>query len=275
MASTSGVVDETERKMIHSVFELGDTLVREVMVPRPDVVWVERDTAVDKVLRLALRHGYSRLRAAGGASEQTVSGVAYPQRPGAAPQAEQQDAVLSRRHAARGVRPGQQTDANKLSEEMQRAQATTWRRSVIANELRRHRRRRHDRGHAAEEIVGESPTSTTARSRGRVARLDDGRLPSPGCPSKTCRSSTACSGGRPDRPRSCGQSWRRRSVEVQQPCSPRTRASRSRRRSANITGLHLRAARTRAHVGSRRGSSRRHGDAGDGGKRSERDVECV
>ena len=45
MASTSGVVDEDERKMIHSVFELGDTLVREVMVPRPDVVWVERDTA--------------------------------------------------------------------------------------------------------------------------------------------------------------------------------------------------------------------------------------
>ncbi len=44
MASTSGVVDEDERQMIHSVFELGDTLVREVMVPRPDVVWTERDT---------------------------------------------------------------------------------------------------------------------------------------------------------------------------------------------------------------------------------------
>ena len=76
MASTSGVVDETERKMIHSVFELGDTLVREVMVPRPDVVWVERDTAVDKVLRLALRSGYSRLPVLGENIDDVI-GVAY------------------------------------------------------------------------------------------------------------------------------------------------------------------------------------------------------
>ena len=76
MASTSGVVDETERKMIHSVFELGDTLVREVMVPRPDVVWVERDTSVDKVLRLALRSGYSRLPVLGENIDDVI-GVAY------------------------------------------------------------------------------------------------------------------------------------------------------------------------------------------------------
>jgi CBS domain containing-hemolysin-like protein len=76
MASTSGVVDETERKMIHSVFELGDTLVREVMVPRPDVVWVERDTPVEKVLRLALRSGYSRLPVLGETIDDII-GVAY------------------------------------------------------------------------------------------------------------------------------------------------------------------------------------------------------
>ena len=76
MASTSGVVDETERQMIHSVFELGDTLVREVMVPRPDVVWVERDVAVDKVLRLALRSGYSRLPVLGENIDDVI-GVAY------------------------------------------------------------------------------------------------------------------------------------------------------------------------------------------------------
>ena len=76
MASTSGVVDETERKMIHSVFELGDTLVREVMVPRPDVVWVERDVPVDKVLRLALRSGYSRLPVLGENIDDVI-GVAY------------------------------------------------------------------------------------------------------------------------------------------------------------------------------------------------------
>ena len=76
MASTSGVVDEDERQMIHSVFELGDTLVREVMVPRPDVVWTERDTPVDKVLRLALKSGYSRIPVLGEDIDDIV-GVAY------------------------------------------------------------------------------------------------------------------------------------------------------------------------------------------------------
>jgi CBS domain containing-hemolysin-like protein len=76
MASTSGVVDEDERQMIHSVFELGDTLVREVMVPRPDVVWTERITPVDKALRLALKSGYSRIPVIGENIDDII-GVAY------------------------------------------------------------------------------------------------------------------------------------------------------------------------------------------------------
>ncbi|MCY7340482.1 MAG: hemolysin family protein [Pseudonocardia sp.] len=76
MASTTGVVDEGERQMIHSVFELGDTLVREVMVPRPDVVWTERDNTVDKALRLALKSGYSRIPVLGESIDDIV-GVAY------------------------------------------------------------------------------------------------------------------------------------------------------------------------------------------------------
>jgi CBS domain containing-hemolysin-like protein len=76
MASTTGVVDEDERQMIHSVFELGDTIVREVMVPRPDVVWTEHDTTVDRALRLALKSGYSRLPVLGENIDDIV-GVAY------------------------------------------------------------------------------------------------------------------------------------------------------------------------------------------------------
>ncbi len=76
MASTSGVVDEGERQMIHSVFELGDTFARDVMVPRPDVVWTERDTPVEKVVRLALKSGYSRLPVLGEGIDDIV-GVAY------------------------------------------------------------------------------------------------------------------------------------------------------------------------------------------------------
>ncbi len=76
MASTRGVVDEGERRMIHSVFELGETPVREIMIPRPDVVWAERDTPVDKVLRLALKSGYSRIPVLGESIDDVI-GLAY------------------------------------------------------------------------------------------------------------------------------------------------------------------------------------------------------
>ncbi|MFP5022296.1 hemolysin family protein [Pseudonocardia phyllosphaerae] len=76
MASNRGVVDEGERKMIHSVFELGETPVRDIMVPRPDVVWTERDTPVAKVVRLALKSGYSRIPVLGEGIDDVI-GVAY------------------------------------------------------------------------------------------------------------------------------------------------------------------------------------------------------
>src|SRR4051812_25192599 len=61
MAEERGVVESGERNMIHSVFELGDTIAREVMVPRTDVVWIERTKTVRQALALALRSGFSRI----------------------------------------------------------------------------------------------------------------------------------------------------------------------------------------------------------------------
>src|SRR3954464_10682001 len=61
MAEERGVVETGERNMIHSVFELGDTIAREVMVPRTDVVWIERHKTVRQALALALRSGFSRI----------------------------------------------------------------------------------------------------------------------------------------------------------------------------------------------------------------------
>jgi CBS domain containing-hemolysin-like protein len=61
MAEERGVVEAGERNMIHGVFELGDTIAREVMVPRPDVVWIERGKSLRQALALALRSGFSRL----------------------------------------------------------------------------------------------------------------------------------------------------------------------------------------------------------------------
>jgi CBS domain containing-hemolysin-like protein len=61
MAEERGVVEAGERNMIHGVFELGDTIAREVMVPRPDVVWIERGKTLRQALALSLRSGFSRL----------------------------------------------------------------------------------------------------------------------------------------------------------------------------------------------------------------------
>ena len=61
LAEASSVIESGERKMIHSVFELGDTTVREVMVPRNDVVFIERHKNLRQTMSLFLRSGYSRL----------------------------------------------------------------------------------------------------------------------------------------------------------------------------------------------------------------------
>ena len=70
------VIQPDERAMIHSVFELGDTIVREVMVPRTDMVFVERGKTLRQALSLALRSGFSRIPVIG-ENEDDIIGIAY------------------------------------------------------------------------------------------------------------------------------------------------------------------------------------------------------
>ena len=56
-----GSIDEGEKELIHSIFEFGDTIVREVMVPRPDIVAIEDDKTLRDVQALVLQRGYSRI----------------------------------------------------------------------------------------------------------------------------------------------------------------------------------------------------------------------
>jgi CBS domain containing-hemolysin-like protein len=76
IAEASSVIESGERQMIHSVFELGDTLVREVMVPRTDVVFIERTKTIRQAMSLALRSGYSRIPVIGENLDDIV-GIAY------------------------------------------------------------------------------------------------------------------------------------------------------------------------------------------------------
>jgi len=61
VASEEEEIEEEEKELIHSIFEFGDTVVREVMTPRPDVVGIEVSESLDQVLDLVVRHGYSRI----------------------------------------------------------------------------------------------------------------------------------------------------------------------------------------------------------------------
>ncbi len=61
LAEASAVIESGERKMIHGVFELGDTSAREVMVPRNDVVYIERHKNLRQTMSLFLRSGFSRV----------------------------------------------------------------------------------------------------------------------------------------------------------------------------------------------------------------------
>ena len=56
-----GVIEEEEKEMIHSIFELGDTVVREVMTPRTDMVCADVDQPIEKAVELVIEQGYSKL----------------------------------------------------------------------------------------------------------------------------------------------------------------------------------------------------------------------
>jgi len=60
-AAAGDEIEDEERELIESVFALGDTVVREVMAPRTDMVTVSAEATVSEVLDLALERGLSRI----------------------------------------------------------------------------------------------------------------------------------------------------------------------------------------------------------------------
>jgi CBS domain containing-hemolysin-like protein len=76
MAGESSLIEDDERQMIHSVFELGDTFAREVMVPRTEMVFIERSKSLRQAMSLGLRSGYSRIPVIGESADDII-GVIY------------------------------------------------------------------------------------------------------------------------------------------------------------------------------------------------------
>ena len=75
-ASEADMIENTEAELIHSVFELGDTKVRSVMVPRTDMVCIDSGSTLRQAMSLFLRSGYSRVPVIEDSADQIV-GILY------------------------------------------------------------------------------------------------------------------------------------------------------------------------------------------------------
>ena len=171
-AEASSLIESGERAMIHSVFEFGDTIAREVMVPRGDVVYIERYKNLRQTLSLFLRSGFSRVPVIGENLDDIV-GFAYlkdvVRRDFEAPEVEFTQRVEEVMRPALYVPESKQVDA--LLSEMQ---ATRQHIAVVVDEY----------GGTAglvtiedllEEIVGEI-TDEYDRDQVEAATLDDGSV---------------------------------------------------------------------------------------------------
>jgi|GEM_PF-11726 len=76
VAVEEDVIEEQERELISSIIEFGDTIAREVMVPRPDIVAVERHKSVNEVLEIAMNAGLSRIPVFD-TTVDNITGIAY------------------------------------------------------------------------------------------------------------------------------------------------------------------------------------------------------
>jgi CBS domain containing-hemolysin-like protein len=75
-ATELDVLDEDDRTLIHSIFEFSETVVREVMIPRTDMVTVDADQSVEATMAVFLGKGVSRVPVVGRDSDD-VQGVMY------------------------------------------------------------------------------------------------------------------------------------------------------------------------------------------------------
>ena len=76
IARERGIVEHDERRMIQSVFDLASTSARSVMVPRPEMVWIESEKHAGQAVALCVRSGHSRIPVIGDGADDIV-GIVY------------------------------------------------------------------------------------------------------------------------------------------------------------------------------------------------------
>lgn len=168
-AADEAVIEREERKLIHSIIDFGDTVAREVMVPRPDMVTVAMTASIRETADLASSQGFSRIPVYGQNIDDIV-GIAYvkdmmrAEREGRA-----EDGVTSVMRTSQFV-----PESKRIAEVMREMQAGKQHLAIVVDEY----------GGTAglitledvlEELVGEISDEYDIE-RPRVARLEDGQL---------------------------------------------------------------------------------------------------
>ncbi|MCZ7629033.1 MAG: CNNM domain-containing protein [Microthrixaceae bacterium] len=74
-AAEAAVIEKSERELIESIIDFGDTVAREVMVPRPDMVAVDREMSVSETVELSIERGLARLPVLGDNADDVVGVV--------------------------------------------------------------------------------------------------------------------------------------------------------------------------------------------------------
>jgi len=76
LGKEEGVLGDEERKMLHKIFEFGDTLVSEVMVPKEKIIAVDIDASSEELLNLLVEEGHARIPAYKGSID-NIEGIIY------------------------------------------------------------------------------------------------------------------------------------------------------------------------------------------------------
>jgi CBS domain containing-hemolysin-like protein len=171
VAASEDVIEREEQALIHSIFEFGDTVVREVMQPSPDVVTVDCDDTIEDAIEAAIERGYSRLPCR---DDDDIAGLVYLKD------------LVSRARAGEGDQPVRTAvrpaifvpEQKRVAELLREMQAEHFHMAVVIDEY----------GATSgivtmedllEEIVGEIADEYDVERPG-VEHLDDGSLRVPG-----------------------------------------------------------------------------------------------
>ena len=160
LAVEEAVIEAEERELIESVIELGDTVVREVMVPRPDMVTVTGDFRVADAMEVVILNGYSRIPVCGAGIDDIVGIVHAKDLMRAERDGQEERTVAELARPAHFV-PGDQGRGRPAAGDAARAVPHGDRRRRV----RRHRRPGRPSRTSSRSCWARSSTSSTSRTR--------------------------------------------------------------------------------------------------------------